>query len=62
MFLIDWEFSGWMPAPWEALKATWLCFDTDDEWLSLMKATFSEYSDVLDADWLWRSESGVTIL
>ncbi|KAA1477862.1 protein kinase subdomain-containing protein PKL [Dentipellis sp. KUC8613] len=61
--LIDWEFAGWAPQPWEALKATWLVIDPEeDEWYALMKEVFAEEEADLEADWLWRSKSGVTII
>ncbi|KAI0353193.1 hypothetical protein OH77DRAFT_1512833 [Trametes cingulata] len=63
LYLIDWEYAGWMPLPWEALKATWLVVDPDeDEWYRLMRQVFTESSEELDADWLWRLRSGITIL
>lgn len=61
--LIDWEYSGWMPLPWEALKATWLVCDRDEEeWYGLMRDVFPESSAELEADWLWRTKSGIPIL
>ncbi|OSD06729.1 protein kinase subdomain-containing protein PKL [Trametes coccinea BRFM310] len=61
--LIDWEYAGWMPLCWEALKATWLVVDPDeDEWYGMMKRVFKESAAELEADWLWRSKSGITIL
>ncbi|KAI0646965.1 protein kinase subdomain-containing protein PKL [Trametes meyenii] len=64
LVLIDWEYAGWMPAPWEALKATWLVFDRDeeDDWYPMMKEVFKEQAAVLEADWLWRSKSGIPIV
>ncbi|OJT04533.1 hypothetical protein TRAPUB_4803 [Trametes pubescens] len=61
--LIDWEYAGWMPLPWEALKATWLVVDRDeDEWYALMKEVFVDEEAELEADWLWRSKSRIVIL
>ncbi|KAJ7745689.1 protein kinase subdomain-containing protein PKL [Mycena metata] len=60
--LIDWECAGWMPLSWEALKATWLSLDLDDEWLRMMKEVFQECSAELDADWQWRSRSRIAIV
>ncbi|KAH8091770.1 protein kinase subdomain-containing protein PKL [Cristinia sonorae] len=62
VFLIDWEYSGWMPVPWEALKATWLCCDYENEWYVMMRRVFPESLVDLDADWEWRSKSRITIL
>ena len=61
--LIDWEYSGWMPLPWEALKATWLVCDRDEEeWYRLMQDVFPESEAELEADWLWRTKSNIPIL
>ncbi|KAL1951068.1 hypothetical protein VTO73DRAFT_217 [Trametes versicolor] len=61
--LIDWEYAGWMPLPWEALKATWLITERDeDEWYTLMKEVFVEEEVELETDWLWRSKSRIVIL
>lgn len=60
--IIDWEYAGWMPLPWEALKATWLSFDQDDDWYKMMVEVFPDSSEELAADWEWRLRSGVTIL
>jgi hypothetical protein len=60
--LIDWEMSGWMPLPWEALKATWLTFEPDDEWRMMMFSLFPDCQQELTADWEWRLRSNVTIV
>jgi hypothetical protein len=60
--IIDWEYAGWMPIFWDALKATWLECDPDTEWLELMRTVFPDCIEELDADWQWRSRSRVTIL
>ncbi len=61
--IIDWEYAGWMPLPWEALKATWMCFDRDeDEWYRMMREVFDESAAELEADWLWRTKSGIPIV
>ncbi|TCD65017.1 hypothetical protein EIP91_003338 [Steccherinum ochraceum] len=63
LYLIDWEYCGWMPQPWEALKATWLVVDRDeDEWYGLMRKAFPEDAGDLDADWEWRCRSGIAIV
>ncbi|RDX55418.1 protein kinase subdomain-containing protein PKL [Lentinus brumalis] len=62
VYLIDWEYSGWMPLPWDALKATWLICDWDEEWYAMMREVFPESSAELEADWLWRSQSGIPIV
>ncbi|KAI0755183.1 hypothetical protein C8Q80DRAFT_416807 [Daedaleopsis nitida] len=63
LHLIDWELSGWMPLPWEALKATWLiCDHEEDEWYAMMQDVFPESSAELEADWLWRTQSNIPIL
>ncbi|KAI1796763.1 protein kinase subdomain-containing protein PKL [Ganoderma leucocontextum] len=60
--LIDWEYAGWMPQPWDALKATWMAPSAQDEWFQLIKEVFPESSAELEADWLWRSRSRVPIV
>ncbi|KAF5325848.1 hypothetical protein D9611_000488 [Ephemerocybe angulata] len=61
--LIDWEFAGWMPAPWDALKSTWLEVESGDTpWTQAVKRIFPNCDEYLDADWLWRSKSGVTMV
>ena len=60
--LIDWEFSGWLPLYWEALKASFLEFKVDGDWLQMVRQIFPECSTELDADWEWRSRSKVSIL
>lgn len=60
--LIDWEYAGWMPLPWDALKATWMTYSPEDEWYRMMKVVFPEANAELDADWLWRSRSRVPIV
>ncbi|KAG2153910.1 protein kinase subdomain-containing protein PKL [Suillus clintonianus] len=60
--IIDWEYAGWMPIFWDALKATWLEGEPDTEWLQMMRTIFPECIEELDADWQWRSRSRVTIL
>lgn len=63
IYLIDWEYAGWMPLPWEALKATWMVCDRDgDDWSEMMVDVFPESSVELEADWEWRSKSRTTIL
>lgn len=63
IYLIDWEYAGWMPLPWEALKATWMVCERDgDDWYEMMIDVFPESSAELEADWQWRSKSGTTIL
>lgn len=60
--LVDWEMAGWMPAPWEALKATFLAVEEDDEWMTLMRRVFPASAEYLDADWQWRLHSNVTLV
>ena len=60
--LIDWEMAGWMPLPWDALKATWLTFESDNEWRMMMFSLFPECQQELTADWEWRLLSNVTIV
>ncbi|TFK51169.1 hypothetical protein OE88DRAFT_1807980 [Heliocybe sulcata] len=61
--IIDWEYSGWMPLPWEALKATWLVCDRDEEeWYGMMREVFPESLADLEADWLWRTKANIPIL
>ncbi|KAF4593337.1 hypothetical protein EYR38_009051 [Pleurotus pulmonarius] len=65
LVLIDWEYAGWMPSSWEALKATWLTFEIEEDedgWYGMMKEVFREDAAVLEADWLWRSTSGIPIV
>jgi hypothetical protein len=57
--IVDWEFAGWMPAPWEALKASFLLVDDDEEWLALIRDVFPAATQHLDADWQWRLLSNV---
>ncbi|KIJ60110.1 hypothetical protein HYDPIDRAFT_117571 [Hydnomerulius pinastri MD-312] len=59
--IIDWEYAGWMPDFWDALKATWMC-DDDDLWLHFGRRVFREHDEELKADWEWRIRSQVTIL
>ena len=58
--LIDWDFGGWMPEYWDAIKAIFLVGDKDDEWFEIWKRVFPEHAKLLDADWEWRIQSGVT--
>ncbi|KAI0717995.1 protein kinase subdomain-containing protein PKL [Cerioporus squamosus] len=60
--LIDWEYAGWMPLPWDALKATWMTYGPEDEWFRMMKVLFPEADAELEADWLWRSRSKIPIV
>ncbi|KAF6761382.1 protein kinase subdomain-containing protein PKL [Ephemerocybe angulata] len=61
--LVDWEFAGWMPAPWDALKSTFVeCESSDSPWIQTVKRILPNYDEYLDADWLWRSKSGVTMV
>ncbi|RXW13744.1 hypothetical protein EST38_g12111 [Candolleomyces aberdarensis] len=60
--LIDWEFSGWMPAPWEAPKATFIEAEPDSEWQIVIRHALPEFREYLDADWLWRSKSRMMII
>lgn len=60
--LVDWEYSGWMPAPWEALKATFIECDPDTEWLVAIRKTLPEFSEYLNADWEWRSKSNMMLV
>ncbi|KIM39640.1 hypothetical protein M413DRAFT_194449 [Hebeloma cylindrosporum] len=60
--LIDWEQAGWMPVYWDALKATWMELERDTEWFEMARHIFPEDRDILDADWEWRSRSGITII
>ena len=60
--LIDWEQAGWMPVYWDALKATWMEMDKDTEWFNMARRIFPDFTDVLDADWEWRSRSKFQIL
>ncbi|KAI0369972.1 hypothetical protein BV20DRAFT_912680, partial [Pilatotrama ljubarskyi] len=51
LYLIDWEFAGWTPLPWEALKATWLVVDPEeDDWYDMMMRVFRE--SLAELDWL----------
>lgn len=62
--LLDWEYAGWMPVYWDALKMTWLEYDEerDGEWLRMARAVFPECEAELEADWEWRTRSTVLIL
>ncbi|EAU90983.2 protein kinase subdomain-containing protein PKL [Coprinopsis cinerea okayama7 len=60
--LVDWEYSGWMPAPWEALKATLMECEEDSEWLVTIRKALPEFKEYLDADWEWRSKSNMMIV
>ncbi|PPQ92603.1 hypothetical protein CVT25_007296 [Psilocybe cyanescens] len=61
--IIDWEYAGWMPEPWEAIKATWLVSDRDEEeWYRMMREVFPDQCEVLDAEWEWRTQLRITIL
>ncbi|RDB17070.1 hypothetical protein Hypma_001942 [Hypsizygus marmoreus] len=60
--VLDWEYAGWMPLYWDALKMTWTQVEQDDDWLQMARAVFPECRNELDADWEWRSRSGVLIL
>ncbi|KAF8532604.1 kinase-like domain-containing protein [Gautieria morchelliformis] len=60
--IIDWEYAGWMPAYWDALKMTWMECERDTEWLQMARGVFPECETELDADWEWRSRSRITIL
>ncbi|RPD64119.1 protein kinase subdomain-containing protein PKL [Lentinus tigrinus ALCF2SS1-7] len=60
--LIDWEYAGWMPLPWDPLKATWMTYGPEDEWFRMMKVVFTEAHEELEADWLWRSRSKIPIV
>jgi hypothetical protein len=51
-----------MPVYWDALKATWMESEWDTEWFEMARCIFPEDRDILDADWEWRSRSGITIL
>ncbi len=60
--LIDWEYAGWMPLPWDALKATWMTYGREDEWFQTMQVVFPAADAELEADWLWRSRSRIPIV
>ncbi|KAH9945062.1 protein kinase subdomain-containing protein PKL [Epithele typhae] len=64
--ILDWEFAAWAPRPWEALKATWLVMDREgpdaDPWFEMMEHVFPECIDEMEADWLWRCKSGITLV
>ena len=60
--IVDWEHAGWMPFPWEVLKATWLLFDQEEDWYKMMAEVFSESRTELEMDWQWRSRSGIPIV
>ena len=60
--IIDWEHAGWMPLPWEVLKATWLVFDREDGWYKMMTQVFPELHTELEMDWQWRLRSGIPIV
>ncbi|TDL26676.1 hypothetical protein BD410DRAFT_895306 [Rickenella mellea] len=60
--LIDWEFAGWMPEPWDALKATISECEADNEWTRMVRAIFPRAGQFLDADWIWRAEAGMGII
>lgn len=60
--IIDWQMAGWMPKPWEALKATFLVVSEEDEWMPTMRGVFPDSTEYLDADWQWRLHSNVTLL
>ncbi|PPQ92604.1 hypothetical protein CVT25_007295 [Psilocybe cyanescens] len=56
--IIDWEYAGWMPEPWEALKATRLiCDRNEEEWYRMMREVFPDQCEVLDAEWEWRIQT-----
>ena len=60
--IVDWEYAGWMPVYWDALKATWLDCEEDSEWIKVMRKVFPECNVELDVDWEWRCRSQVAIL
>jgi hypothetical protein len=60
--IIDWEYAGWMPNYWDALKATWTQWEPDTEWLQIMRTVFPDCIEELETDWQWRSRSGITII
>jgi aminoglycoside phosphotransferase (APT) family kinase protein len=62
VIIIDWETAGWMPFYWEALKSTWMEFEHHTEFTQMIREVFPECDIELDADWRWRSESGVAIV
>ncbi|KAJ3509506.1 hypothetical protein NMY22_g16267 [Coprinellus aureogranulatus] len=59
---IDWEFSGWMPEPWEALKATWIEYEEDTEWMVAVRNVMPEFKEYLQADWIWRTQSNMMLI
>jgi thiamine kinase-like enzyme len=60
--LIDWEYAGWMPEPWDAIKAAMEECEADSEWLQVVRQIFPEQGPYLDAEWLWRSESRMMLI
>lgn len=60
--IIDWEYAGWMPNYWDALKATWTQWEPETEWLQMMRTVFPDCIEELEIDWQWRSCSGITIM
>ncbi|CAA7269004.1 unnamed protein product [Cyclocybe aegerita] len=62
LYIIDWEYAGWMPLPWEALKATWLVFDKEEDCYKMMVEVFPDSREELAADWEWRTRSGIPIV
>lgn len=57
--IIDWETAGWMPGLFEALKATMTEYGLEDGWVRIIRRVLPECERELEADWKWRSESGI---
>ncbi|KAL5533943.1 hypothetical protein ACEPAG_403 [Sanghuangporus baumii] len=60
--IVDWEHAGWMPLSWEALKATWLLCDPEEDWYKMVAEVFPESRTELEMDWQWRARSGIPIV
>lgn len=60
--LVDWEYAGWMPLYWDALKATLLECDRDSDWMQVVCQLFPECIAELEIDWQWRSRSRVPLI
>ncbi|TFK20929.1 hypothetical protein FA15DRAFT_624719 [Coprinopsis marcescibilis] len=60
--IIDWEYAGWMPEPWDAIKSILILGEEDDPWLPFVKRVFPGYDEYLEAEMLWRSKSGMMII
>ncbi|KAH6913290.1 protein kinase subdomain-containing protein PKL [Coprinopsis sp. MPI-PUGE-AT-0042] len=60
--LIDWEYAGWMPEPWDAIKSILTVEGEEDPWFPFVKQVFPAYEEYVDVELLWRSKAGVMII